>query len=60
MVSRAEKALTSSKHDELHSIVEENRDIFRTKIGADPPANAPPFQIELKENARPVKVRQRT
>jgi hypothetical protein len=37
----------------------EFRDIYRTKMGADPSAQVEPMQIRLVEGATPVRVRAR-
>ncbi len=36
------------------------KDIFRIRLGADPPVNIPPMEIKFEYPERPVKVRQRT
>ena len=44
---------------ELDSLLQEFSDIFRTKLGADPPARVPPMDIKLKPDAKPVRVKLR-
>ena len=44
---------------ELDSLLQEFSDIFRTKLGADPPARVPPMEIKLKPDAKPVRVKLR-
>lgn len=51
--------LVSSKHD-LQTLVNEFKDIFRIRLGNDPPVDVPPMKIEFDRPERPVKVRQRT
>jgi len=40
-------------------LLAEFRDIFRIRLGPDPPAKVAPLQIRLKENARPHRATQR-
>jgi len=44
---------------EMRSLVFEFADIFRTSLGADPPAAIEPMRIMLKRDAAPVRVKQR-
>ena len=44
---------------ELEALLMEFVDIFRTKLGADPPAKVPPMAITLKPDAKPVRVKLR-
>ena len=41
------------------ALLREFRDIFRIKLGPDPPAKVEPLCITLNENARPVRCTQR-
>ena len=43
----------------LENIFKEYRDVFRIKLGSDPPANVPPLKISLMENAAPYRSPQR-
>jgi hypothetical protein len=40
----------------LRQLVTECRDVFRLKLGADPPANVKPLVIKLREGAEPVRM----
>ena len=53
------QGLPRELHDELRSLLQEFADVFRTKLGADPPVSVPPMRIVLKDGARPVRVRLR-
>jgi hypothetical protein len=37
-------------------LVTESKDIFRLKLGADPPANVKPLFIKLRDGAEPVRM----
>lgn len=60
LTSRAFKNLPKHLRRPLNELVQEFKDIFRTRLGADPPVDVPPMDIELVGPERPVKVRQRT
>ena len=57
---------TSSMHcknnleDTLKDLAHEFKDIFRIKLGNDPPVNVEPMKIEFEGIPRPIKVRQRS
>jgi hypothetical protein len=40
----------------LRQLVTECKDVFRFKLGADPPANVKPLVIKLRDGAEPVRV----
>jgi len=46
-------------HDQFKKIVWHYADIFRTKLGSDPPAKLPPMVIRLKKDSVPVRVKVR-
>jgi hypothetical protein len=37
-------------------LVTECKEVFRLKLGADPPANVKPFVIKLRDGAEPVRM----
>ena len=51
--------LVDSLHVGLRELVLQYRDIFRNKMGSDPPANVPPMVIRLKTGTKPVRVKLR-
>jgi hypothetical protein len=40
----------------LRQLVTEFKDVFRLKLGADPPANVKPFVIKLRDDTEPVRM----
>jgi len=54
-----EHGLPIEYHEELRTLVYSYSDIFRTKLGADPPADTPAMKIRLKPDAIPVRVKVR-
>jgi hypothetical protein len=40
----------------LRQLVTECRDVFRLKLGAEPPANVKPLIIKLRDGAEPVQM----
>jgi hypothetical protein len=40
----------------LRQLVTECKDVFRLKIGADPPANVKPLVIKMRDGAEPVRM----
>jgi hypothetical protein len=40
----------------LRKLVKECKDVFRLKLGADPPANVKPLFIKLRDGAEPVRM----
>jgi hypothetical protein len=40
----------------LRKLVSEYEDVFRLKLGADPPADVKPLVIKLKENVDPTRI----
>lgn len=59
MVTRAMKHSDNTSKDAVKDLLSEFKDIFRTKLGKDPPVDVPPMEIEFEGSTRPVKVRQR-
>ena len=60
MISRGMKHLNDDGRQILKSTVMEFKDIFRVKLGKDPPVDVEPMNIEFEGVTRPIKVRQRT
>jgi hypothetical protein len=40
----------------LRQLLTECKDVFRLKLGADPPANVKPPSIKLRDDAEPVRI----
>ena len=60
MFSRAvEKGPPEQFHDELRSLLNEYKDIFRNKLRGDPPANIRPMVIRLKPDSKPIRTKLR-
>ncbi len=57
---RAAKHLPNRLKESLRNMVLEYKDIFRIRLGADPPVDVPPMEIKFEGTERPVNVRQRT
>ena len=60
MKSRASKRCPKPLRPKLMSIVDTNADIFRARLGDDPPVKVRPMVIEFENEPKPIKVRQRT
>lgn len=45
--------------NKLHKLLSKYRDIFRSRIGSDPPALIPPMKTELIPGIKPYKTKQR-
>ena len=60
MTDRAAKKLPSDLRHDIKDLVMRFKDIFRIRLGNDPPVSVPPMIIEFEGSERPVKVRQRT
>lgn len=60
MITLACKHLPKKLVPSLKHLVSEFKDIFRVKLGKDPPVEVEPMNIEFGGPTRPVKVRQRT
>lgn len=60
MIDRGWKHLKKDSRKILKDLVVEDYDIFRLKLGKDPPVDVEPMKIEFEESNRPIKVRQRT
>ena len=59
-VREAEKnGMSADGLKELEQLLTEFRDIFRTKLGNDPPADVEPMTIKLKPDAKPMRVKLR-
>jgi hypothetical protein len=57
LLTSAEQAGTSRDGvQSLRQLVTECKDVFRLKLGADPPANVNPLVIKLREGAEPVRM----
>lgn len=52
MIDRALKALPGALHTTLIDLVLEFSDIFRVRLGNDPPVEVPPMKVEFKETER--------
>ncbi len=60
MIKKAkDHGISHRGQDELRKLLKEFRDIFKIKLGADPPANVNSMRIQLKENHRPYRSTQR-
>ena len=51
-----EAGLPPELEESLRTVVHLNQDVFRTKLGNDPPAKVPPMNIRLQPNATPIRV----
>lgn len=60
MIIRALKRLPKNLHGRLREMVAEFTDVFRTRLGNDPPVDVPPMKVEFDGLEKPVKVKQRT
>ena len=59
-IQRAKKeGLEKSYVDKITNVLKMYLDVFRTKLGDDPPAKVDPMQAVIKDGARPVKARVR-
>jgi hypothetical protein len=57
LISTAEQAgMSQDDVQSLRQLVTECKDVFRLKLGADPPANVKPFVIRLRDGAEPVRM----
>lgn len=54
-----DSGLSPEEGTRLKHLVFGYKDIFRTKIGGDPPADVPAMKIVLKKNAEPVRMKPR-
>lgn len=58
MIGKAkENGLPRRLHRSLADFVEEYADLFRVRLGPDPPANIPPMKIILKQDSVPARVK---
>jgi hypothetical protein len=60
LITSAEQ--TGMSRDGVHSLrqlVTQCKDVFRIKLGADPPANVKPLVIKLRDGAEPVRMSER-
>lgn len=60
MTDRSVSSVSSDEEMLLKSLTEEFKDIFRVRLGADPPVDVPPMEIKFEQKERPVKVKQRS
>lgn len=51
--------LPTDHTETLTHLINEYRDIFRSRLGSDPPARVPPMKISLKKGVKPFKAKQR-
>jgi hypothetical protein len=57
LITSAEQAgMSRDGVQSLRQLVTECKDVFRLKLGADPPANVKPLVIKLREGAEPVRM----
>ena len=59
-IPRGSKRLPKYFRNQFSDFVLDFKDIFRTRIGADPPVDVPPMEIEFDGAEHPVKVIRRT
>jgi hypothetical protein len=60
LLTSAEKAVMSRDGAQsLRQLETECKDVFRLKLGADPPANVKPLVIKLRDGAEPVRMSSR-
>lgn len=59
VVEAKRNGLVESGIKRLRALLEDYRDVFRIKLGPDPPARVQPLKIKLAENARPFRSTQR-
>jgi hypothetical protein len=57
LLTSAEQAgMSTDGVQSLRQLVTECKDVFRLKLGADPPANVKPLVIKLRDGAEPVRM----
>jgi hypothetical protein len=57
LITSAEKAgMSRDEVQSLRQLVTECKNVFRLKLGADPPANVKPLVIKLRDDAKPVRM----
>jgi hypothetical protein len=57
LLTSAEQAgISTDGVQSLRQLVTECKDVFRLKLGADPPANVKPLVIKLRDGAEPVRM----
>jgi hypothetical protein len=57
LLTSAEKAgMARDGAQSLRQLVTECKDVFRLKLGADPPTNVKPLVIKLRDGAEPVRI----
>lgn len=59
MIGHAKENGLPERLQTLAALVEEYGDVFRIRLGSDPPADIPPMKIILKGDAVPVRVKVR-
>lgn len=60
MIGRCSDFATANELNALRELVHQYKDIFRVRLGNDPPVDVPPMKIEFEKEERPIKVKQRT
>jgi hypothetical protein len=57
LLTSAEQAgMSRDSEQSLRQLLTECKDVFRLKLGADPPANVNPLVIKLRDGAEPVRM----
>jgi hypothetical protein len=57
LITSAEKTgMSRDGIQSLRQLVTEGKDVFRIKLGADPPANVKPLVIKLRDGTEPVRM----
>jgi hypothetical protein len=54
-----ENGLSAERKKQLRDMLSKYRDVFRTEFTNDPPIDAPPMEVKIKEDATPVMCRSR-
>ncbi len=58
VIRRSAKHLPNRLKESFRNMLLEYKDIFRIRLGADPPVDVPPMEIKFEGTEHPVKVRQ--
>jgi hypothetical protein len=56
LTSAEQACMSRDGSQSLRQLVTECKDVFRLKLGADPPANVKPLVINLRDGAEPVRM----
>ena len=59
ITSATDNGFPSHLLQNLRDLLDTYRDIFRTKMGSDPPASVPPMTMQMRRDAKPVRVKVR-